>query len=111
MSVENMAERLACELMPSPDFIGMAEFVKTKERTLRIEKVTREELQFKSKETKVVVAFEGATKRLILNKTNMRSIVARHGSAVKDWIGKDITLYFDPDVKIGRRRVGGVRIK
>lgn len=46
-------------------------------------------------EVKPVVAFQGADKALILNKTNANRIAAVHGWETDDWIGKVIELYVE----------------
>lgn len=38
-------------------------------------------------------------------------IVGMYGSIIEDWIGKPVTLYVDPDVMMGKSRVGGVRVR
>ena len=60
---------------------------------------------------KVVMTFEGATKKLVLNKTNAVRISRMYGSNTDEWIGQAITLYFDPKIKFGRETVGGVRVR
>ena len=83
-------------------------------RQVTIESVKVEDVQLpgtSSKERKVVLAFVGAKKRMILNKTNAKRIAKMHGNKTEGWTGKEITLYFDPSVMFGRDRVGGVRVK
>lgn len=41
---------------------------------------------------KAIVAFKGAKKRLILNKTNAKVISMAHGKKPSLWIGKQVTL-------------------
>lgn len=41
---------------------------------------------------KPILAFKGATKRLILNKTNLKLLATRHGKTASLWIGKKVTL-------------------
>lgn len=45
------------------------------------------------KVTKGVVYFEEFDRGFVLNRTNLKRIVAWHGSETDDWIGKQITLY------------------
>jgi len=73
-----------------------------------VEKLTR---PGGDQEDKVVMAFEGKNKKLVLNKTNAIRVAKLYGNNTEDWIGKAITLYFDPSVKFGRATVGGVRIR
>ena len=41
---------------------------------------------------KAIVAFKGAKKRLILNKTNAKVIAMAHSKKASEWVGKKITL-------------------
>jgi hypothetical protein len=41
---------------------------------------------------KAIVAFTGAKKRLILNKTNAKIIALAYGKKASEWIGKPVTL-------------------
>ena len=45
------------------------------------------------KSKKPIIAFEGASKKMICNKTNARTIAALYGTIVEAWVGKRITLY------------------
>ena len=64
-----------------------------------------------NKEDKLVMTFEGAKKKLVLNKTNAIRVARLYGNDTDDWRGKTITLYFDPKIKFGRETVGGVRVR
>jgi len=55
--------------------------------------------------------FEGKQKQLVLNAVNRKTLVRKHGANVKDWVGKDIVLYIDQNVKLMGKTVNGVRIK
>lgn len=63
------------------------------------------------KDEKVVVTFKGAKKKLVLNKTNATRIAKMYGNDTEQWLGKPVTLYFDPTIKFGRETVGGVRVR
>jgi len=41
---------------------------------------------------KAIVAFKGATKRLIMNKTNCKVIALMYGNKPSEWVGKQVTL-------------------
>lgn len=41
---------------------------------------------------KTILAFDGARKRLILNKTNLKIIALMYGKKASDWVGKKVTL-------------------
>ena len=84
------------------------------EAKVKISKVVKEQVfipNANAKEDKPVLEFEGKQKMLILNKTNTMAIVDKHGPCVKDWVGKEITLYVDPNVKLRGQTVPGIRIK
>jgi hypothetical protein len=55
---------------------------------------------------------KGKAKQLVLRTTcNRRALVHMFGADTKNWRGKTITIYHDPDVKFGGKLVGGIRIK
>jgi hypothetical protein len=62
-------------------------------------------------ELKVVVEFHGDTKPMILNGTNWDILEAAFGQDSDTWLGKTITLYNDPLVMYGGKKIGGVRIR
>ena len=58
---------------------------------------------------KGVLHFNENIKPWIVNKTKLKPIVNKYGIETDNWIGKKITLYFDPLVKFGKDVTGGVR--
>jgi hypothetical protein len=60
---------------------------------------------------KPVLRFQGASKGLVLNKTNGDEIAEAYGEDTDDWIGKSILLYFDPKVSYAGKRTGGIRVR
>lgn len=44
-------------------------------------------------EAKPTLTFDGKQKRLVLNKTNAKTIAKMYGDDTKKWIGKKITIY------------------
>lgn len=66
-----------------------------KEVSVKILSVSLEEIHGADgrKETKPVVTFEKAKKRLVLCKTNAKAIAKRHGTDTDDWTGKSVTVY------------------
>lgn len=63
-------------------------------------------------ETKPVLYFRGKDKGLALNKTNAETITDICGSdETDDWRGKSIILYVDKNVRMGDKRVGGIRVR
>lgn len=98
-----------------PNFLGGFEFGPGEEKTLTI-KTVRDGDVFdpgtKKKEIKRCCEFKENVKPMILNATNAKTIAKMYNSDfVEDWVGKKITIYFDPTVKVGRDTVGGLRIR
>lgn len=94
----------------SSEYIGELDLPKP--ATVEISAVTYETADLGSvKDQRLIIAFKGAKKRLVVNKTNAKRIVRLHGHKTAEWIGKSITIYFDPSVKFGRQTVGGVRVQ
>ena len=60
---------------------------------------------------KCVLGFEEIDKKLVCNVTNFKGIVKRTGEADSDnWIGKQIDLWFNPDIEYAGDIVGGIRL-
>lgn len=55
--------------------------------------------------------FEKTEKRMVLNATNRKTLVKMFGMDTKEWRGKEIVLWVDPNVKMKGEKVGGIRIK
>lgn len=59
----------------------------------------------------VTISYEGDDGRPYKPCKSMRRVLIQAwGSNGKEWIGKSMTLYRDPDVKFGGQSVGGIRI-
>ena len=72
----------------------------------------KEELVGADKERCLVVFFEELDKGLVFNATNINTCTALFGTDETDeWIGKRVTIYVDPNVMFGGKKVGGLRIK
>lgn len=67
--------------------------------------------QGRKKEVAYSLGFEGKQRELLLNSTNRKTITAMFGPEIKDWKGKSITLYIDPNVKLKGQTVKGIRIR
>lgn len=63
------------------------------------------------KEEKPVLKFRETEKGVVLNATNWDSISELHGEDSDDWIGKQITLYVDRNVKYAGKKVSGIRVR
>ena len=81
--------------------------------TVRISDVCMCDLQSQEGGTKSkpVIYFGHADKPLVLNRTNWDSIESLYGPNTDGWIGKQITLFVDPDIRYGDRQTGGIRIR
>lgn len=60
---------------------------------------------------KGVLYFNENIKPLIVNKSKLKPLVNKYGFETDRWIGKRITLYFDPTVKFGKEITGGIRVE
>jgi hypothetical protein len=60
---------------------------------------------------KLEIRFVGKRKSWIANPTCQEQIARLHGTRIQAWIGKKLKLYVDPDVMMGRAKVGGVRVR
>ncbi len=64
------------------------------------------------KEEKYVFFFNEHEKGFVMNFTNGNTIAAFTGEeSFEGWIGKKIVLYNDPNVSMGGRLVGGIRVR
>jgi hypothetical protein len=59
--------------------------------------VTIKEVCFKlvgeAKVNKGVVMFQEFDRGMVLNRTNLKRVIAQHGMETDDWVGKKVTLY------------------
>lgn len=76
------------EYIAAPDLMG-------KDVAVTIEKVAVETVigTDGKKQDKPVVCFKGHKKRMVMCKTNARTIAGHHGNDTDKWIGQRITLY------------------
>lgn len=76
-----------------PSAFLKADDLNGKQVRLTIEDVTLEEIgQGKDKEKKLIVSFVGKEKKLVLNKTNAKTISKLYGDETDGWIDKDIII-------------------
>jgi len=59
---------------------------------------------------KGVVYFSELKRGLVLNRTNLKRIIAQHGTDTDDWVGKKITLY-PSETDFGGKTVDCIRIR
>jgi len=113
---------LHCELMYPSLYLKAAD-LRGRDVTLTIRDVTQEDLQIvgtSKTERRVIVYFVESQrraaeknedeKRLVLNKTNMRTIKKMYGPETDDWKGKRVTL-FPTMTKFKKEDVEAVRIR
>jgi len=62
------------------------------------------------REEKGVVLFNEFPRAMVLNRTNLKRIVALHGSDTDAWIGKSVTLY-PSETDWGGRTVPCIRVR
>jgi hypothetical protein len=89
-----------------------ADDLKATSRTLTIKSALIEEIstgEGKPKENKPVVRFVEDDRGVVLNKSRNEALVETFGT--DSWDGKKVELYFDPNIKFGGKRVGGIGIK
>ena len=81
-------------------------------RVLIMSKITRQEVWRKNgKQIAIVLHFDGNAKPMVLNKTNGIAIARIYGPDTSTWIKKPIEVFHDPNVTLGRDRVGGIRVR
>ncbi|NLT48394.1 MAG: hypothetical protein GXX92_08265 [Clostridiales bacterium] len=96
-----------CKYFGEQDFRSPSDTI-----TVTIARHSEEEVQNeKGKSLKGVLYFRENIKPLILNVTNGKTIAKIYGKDADGWVGKRISLYYDPTVKVGKEVVGGTRVK
>lgn len=66
-----------------------------------------------SKDRKGVLSFFETGKKLTINSTNNKTLIAMYGGKDIDtaWMGKTVTLFVDPHVQYAGKEVKGIRIR
>lgn len=54
--------------------------------------------------------FQGKERGLLMNATNLNACVAAWGDEMDAWIGRQLTLYVDPNVQYQGKTVPGLRV-
>lgn len=80
-----------------------------KTHQMTIEAVAVEEVG-EGREEKLVVAFVGARKSLVLNKTNASALVSAFGDDTDSWVGRSVELFTMP-VNFNGRTFDGIRVR
>lgn len=99
------------KLMFPSQFLGAGD-MGGKDMTVTIAGIEQDELMMEGgkKSKKVVVYLRDTEKKLILNKTNAKTIAGLLGGEMRAWSGKSITL-FPTKTKCGRDMVDCVRVR
>ena len=99
----------------NPNYFGSWCFEPGKDMVLTIDGAAQEPVSDEKGKTELCMVIhwrELGAKPLICNKTNAKTIEKLVGSPyIEDWPGHRLQLYIDPNVRFGRERVGGVRIR
>jgi hypothetical protein len=98
-------------LMFPNDYLGAHEFM-GKDVTKTIRSIGMEDLRVQGgkKERRPVITFADAKKKLVLNKTNAKTIASIYGTDTATWTGKRITMY-PTTCMLGKERVDCIRIR
>jgi hypothetical protein len=64
----------------------------------------------RGEQTKVIISFVERPKKLILNKTNARTMAAALGAETDNWRGASVTFGVD-NVQVGRNSVPSIRVR
>ncbi len=109
--VMSVSITISGELAFPSKYIGAAD-LKGRDVSLTIANINIEELMMQGgrKSKKVVIWFEKTEKMMVCNKTNATTIAEIHGTEMKTWIGKRITLY-PTTAKLGKKTVPAVRVR
>lgn len=60
---------------------------------------------------RIKISFKGKRKSWLAGPVTQEVIAKMFGPKIEDWIGKKITLYVDPSVKMGKQVTGGIRVR
>lgn len=96
------------EMFPS-NYLSKEDFPEP--RTLVMTKITRDEVWRKNGKQQAIILHFQNSKPLVLNKTNAVILARVYGPDATSWFGKPIGVYHDPNVLLGRERVGGIRLR
>jgi hypothetical protein len=100
---------LSSEDLEDPSGKGWRDAVVTIEKVMEIT-----DAQFKQGRTKkrcYALQFTGKARMLVLNGVNREVLKEMFGRTAAGWLGKQITLYVKPDVRLAKQTVPGIRIK
>lgn len=94
-------------------YLGVTDVGDRKIRTLLVK--TKNE-QVRDRESgklkkRILVFFENVAKPLVLNKTNLNTLIDALGKNPAGWLNASIGIWVDPSVSFGGKRTGGVRLR
>jgi len=83
------------------------------EHIVTIRKITKTNVARDDKppEYKATLTFDEFAKPMVANKTNLKRIAAALGDDLELWVGKQIKVFYDPDVAFGDEVTGGIRVR
>ena len=98
---------------PDTEFFGGQDLPNLQAKiTVTIKNYGIENIRTQSGTTKKgVLHFNENIKPLIVNKSKLKPLKDKYGFETDNWIGKKITLYFDPTIKFGKEVTGGIRVE
>lgn len=80
--------------------------------TIKTEEAKNFAKEGQPKEIKCVLGFNEIEKKFVCNKTNFKRIAKLlKADDSTDWVGKQITLWFNEDVEFKGEIVGGIRVR
>lgn len=109
-----MPEKTHWKKLTNPNYIGDYSIPEGQDLVAKIDYVAQETINDPTgkKKDAVVAHFSDGTKPMVLNKTNLKTMSRIFGTSyIEDWHGRSIQIWFDPNVKFGRDRVGGLRVR
>jgi len=105
----------ASELFPPSEYLRSEDIEEAGgELELKIAAVSRMEFEENGqKRIKGQLSFVGNNKKLTLNATNTKALVAMYGghNIDKEWVGKPVILYVDYHVEFQGKETKGIRIR
>ena len=109
-----MSEKTHWKKMTPTNYMGDYSIPQGSDLIAIIDRVVNEKVQSVNgkSEEKMVVYFSDGNKPLVLNKTNAKIIQKIYNSPyIEDWKGRAIQIYYDPTIRFGREKVGGLRVR
>ena len=94
-------------------YLGVTDVGDRKIRT-RIVKTKKEQVRDRESgklKKRIVVFFENVAKPLILNATNLNTLIDALGRNPANWLNASIGIWVDPSVAYAGKKTGGVRLR